>query len=392
MAMNKTAAGKYVVDFWYFDEGKRKRRERTFTKKKEATAFYESTRSKVRDNEYTPPSRHSVKEMCEQYLAATKMKTKVQTYLQYKRHVDGYIVPAFGERRMTELGFAEIEEAGRKWGKEKKINPVSVNKIFRTLGAVYSYAKKFGVNYNPMTRVDRQRDNKTLEAIEAEAIRGLTQVDDDGAGDGHLRAVGPHEVYSAEEVKKLIDASKPGLERALHMTAVMTGMRHGELNGLQWDKVDFEKSRIFVSRSLTELKGGAIIERPKSRAAYRYLPVTPMHVSELKRWKLASPVNELDLVFADPVGRALNRKSNNQRLKQAAKRAKVKALTMHNLRHTYASQHLLADTKPIELSQLMGHADPGITLKVYSHWTQKDYTGSAAALESRYFASGTAGE
>ena len=124
--------------------------------------------------------------MCEQYLAATKMKTKVQTYLQYKRHVDGYIVKEFGERRMTELGFAEIEEAGRKWAKEKKINPVTINKIFRTLGAVYSYAKKHGVNYNPMTRVDRQRDNKTLEAIEAEAIRGLTQVDDDGEGEGHL--------------------------------------------------------------------------------------------------------------------------------------------------------------------------------------------------------------
>ena len=289
MAINQTVAGKWVVDLWYFDEGKRKRKERTFAKKKEATAFYESTRSKVRDNEYTPPSKHTVKEMAEMYLAAMKAKTKVQTYRAVQAADRRYIVPAFGERRMTELGFQEIEAAGHKWGNEKKINPVTVNKIFRTLGAVYSYAKKHGVNYNPMTRVDRQRDNKTLEAIEAEAIRGLTQVDDDGEGDGHLSAVGPHEVYSAEEVKKLIDASKPGLEKALHMTAVMTGMRHGELNGLQWDRVDFEKSRIFVSRSLTELKGGAIIERPKSRAAYRYLPMTAMLVSELKRWKLAKP-------------------------------------------------------------------------------------------------------
>ena len=389
MAIKKTAAGSWVVDWWYRDDGKLKRKEKTFTKKTDATAFYESTRTKVRDNEYTPPSKHSVKEMAEQYLEATKTKVKVQTYLQYKRHVDSYIVPAFGGRRMTELGFEEIEAAGRKWA--ESINPVSVNKVFRTLGAVYSYAKKFGVNYNPMMRVDRQRDNKSLEAIEAEAIRGLTQIDD-GADDGHLRAVGPHEVYSAEEVKKLIDESKPGLERAFHMTALMTGMRHGELSALQWDRVDFEKSRIFVSRSLTELKGGAIIERPKSKAAYRYLPMTPMLVSELKRWKLQSPVNEHDLVFAEPIGRALNRKSNNRRLKEAAKRAKIKALSMHNLRHTYASQHLLAGTAPTELSQLMGHADSGITLKVYSHWTHKDYAGSAAALESRYFANGVAGE
>jgi integrase len=143
-----------------------------------------------------------------------------------------------------------------------------------------------------------------------------------------------------------------------------------------------------LGSGLLELKGGAIIEKPKTRAAYRYLPMTPMLVSELKRWKLASPVNEHDLVFADPLGRALNRKSNNRRLARAAERAKIKALSMHNLRHTFASQHFMAGTVPTEIAQLMGHSNVG----VYSHWTHKDYTGSAAALESRYFASGASGE
>jgi integrase len=331
-----------AIDWWFFDEGKRK--ERTFAKKKEATAFYESTRSKVRDNEYTPPSKHSVKEMAERYLEAMKPKVKVQTYLQYKCHVDKYIVP------------------------------------------------KFGVGYNPMTRVDRQRDNKTLEAIEAEAIRGLTQVDDDGAGDGHLRAVGPREVYSGEEVKKLIDASKPGLERAFHMTAVMTGMRHGELDGLQWDRVDFDKSRIFISRSLTELKGGAIIERPKSRAAYRYLPMTADAGIGTEAMEAAEPDKRDGLGFYGSARPRAESEVEQPALEAGREAAKIKALTMHNLRHTYASQHLLAGTAPTELSQLMGHADSGITSKVYSHWTHKDYTGSATALEARYFASGTSDE
>jgi site-specific recombinase XerD len=117
-----------------------------------------------------------------------------------------------------------------------------------------------------------------------------------------------------------------------------------------------------------------------------------MLVSELKRWKLASPVNEHDLVFVNPLGRALNRKSNNRRLARAAERAKIKALSMHNLRHTFASQHFMAGTVPTEIAQLMGHSNVGVTQEVYSHWTHKDYTGSAAALESRYFASGTSCE
>ena len=57
--------------------------------------------------------------------------------------------------------------------------------------------------------------------------------------------------------------------------------------------------------------------------------------------RIARPVNEHDLVFADPLGRALNRKSNNRRLSRAAKRAKIKALSMHNLRHTFPSQQKL---------------------------------------------------
>jgi integrase len=83
------------------------------------------------------------------------------------------------------------------------------------------------------------------------------------SGDGTLRAIGADEVLSAVELAKLIETAQTGLEKVKIMLAIFTGLRHGELNGLRWSCVDLERGRILVNRSLTEIKGGAILERPK---------------------------------------------------------------------------------------------------------------------------------
>ncbi len=386
MAIKKTVADTWEVDWWVpIGGGKYKRMQKTFDKHKDALAFYESTRTKVRNREYVAPSKHLVKDKCAEWLEIMKQRIKIQTYLQYERHVNNYIVPGFGERKMTDLSFRDIEKAGAKWAAEKSIEAATVNKIFATLSRIYKWARKFGVNFNPVEQVDRLKENTSLEAIEAEALQRLTQADDDSGTDGHLRAVGPHEVYSADEVRKLFQHSQPGFEKALHMTAILCGPRHGEINALQWPNVDFDKARALICRSLTQLKGRSILERPKSRSSYRYVPLPPALTSELKKWKLQCPPNELDLVFVDELGKARTRKSNGRLLQQAAARAGIRPLSFHNLRHTFASQLLSSGRSIPEVSKLMGHANTAITASVYAHWCGTDHSESAEILEAVYF-------
>jgi site-specific recombinase XerD len=94
------------------------------------------------------------------------------------------------------------------------------------------------------------------------------------------------------------------------------------------------------------------------------------------------------LVFVDELSKPMSRKRNNRALAACAKRAGVRVLSMNNLRHSFATQHLIAGTPVLEVSKLMGHSDPAVTLKVYSHWTEREESTSEMALAGRIFGAG----
>ena len=77
----------------------------------------------------------------------------------------------------------------------------------------------------------------------------------------------------------------------------------------------------------------------------------------------------------------MNRKANNRMLKACSEKAGVRVLSMNNLRHSFASQHLNAGTLPLEVSQMMGHFDPSVTLRIYSRWTEQEKSGAETALD-----------
>ena len=91
---------------------------------------------------------------------------------------------------------------------------------------------------------------------------------------------------------------------------------------------------------------------------------------ELKVWKLACPPSEEGLVFATMEGKPLHRKFASQLLDVSITAAEIKRLTLHKLRHTFASL-LLSRNVPIpKVSRLLGHRDSTITMKVYAHFIQ----------------------
>jgi integrase len=364
-------------------DAKDKRSFKTFEKERDAKAFEDKLLTNIREGTYVAPSSHTVKQMAALYLEAGKRRWKIQTYVSEAGHVEKYINPGLGHRRMTELKFTEIERAGEKW--TDTLGAKSVNQVYATLNRIYKFARRYGVKFNPMLDVERKRDSVSPEELERAVAEGADMGEESKDNSESLRAIGADEVLSTVELSKLIEASTPGLERVKHMLAVFTGVRHGELNGLRWATVDLKKGVIFINRSLTELKGGAILERPKTKAAYRYIKLPAELVSELRKWKLQCPPSNHGFVFCDILGRPMNRKVNNRALKAAMERAGIRVLSMNNLRHSFASQHLAAGTSVLEVSKLMGHSDPGVTLAVYARWCHREESKSEAVLAERIF-------
>jgi integrase len=169
------------------------------------------------------------------------------------------------------------------------------------------------------------------------------------------------------------------------MTAVFTGVRHGELCALRRSVIDLKKGTIEVNRSLTQLKTGRLLEEPKTDNAFRTLDIPPELVAELRRW--IDGVHEYVLIEVRRTldGHPTTRKQNNDMLKGACERAGVKALSLNNLRHSFASQHLITGTPPLQVSAMMGHSDPGVTMRVYSKWAKTEKSNAQSRLADRIF-------
>jgi integrase len=98
-------------------------------------------------------------------------------------------------------------------------------------------------------------------------------------------------------------------------------------------------------------------------------------------------------VFVSEIGRPLRRDWANNTIKNTIKRVnakgnKLRLLAMNNLRHSFASQHLIAGTPLLKVSAMMGHSRPTTTLAIYSRWAEQEKSNADSVLANRIFAAG----
>jgi integrase len=194
-----------------------------------------------------------------------------------------------------------------------------------------------------------------------------------------------------EEARRLLEAAKGERLEALYMLALNTGMRLGELLALNWDDVDLEGEVLRVRRTLTRAGKVYTTGEPKTRNSRRVIRLTGAAVEAL-RGHLPRQLEEMGrmgslyqpggLVFATEVGTIVNPSNvRNRSLKPLLKKAGLRPVRFHDLRHTCATLLLLKNVNPKIVSELLGHASVSITLDVYSHLMPDMQEKAARALE-----------
>jgi integrase len=363
---------------------------KTFSRYQAAIDYKVKVQGEIKSDKYIEPSDKTVGELIRAWIDAGKSRGvtkrgpwKIQTTLKLEGVLENHIGPALGDIKAASLKKLAIERAADQWTRTQSAK--NANKILDALNGAYKWGLKnpdtFGVKQNPLDTVERRHDPIDLEELEHRALGTVADhgTDKPQAKRGTLRAIDPSEVYTVLEQRKIIEAAEPGFEKAFFMTAILTGLRHGELAALRWVNIDLKKRGVLtVNRSLTQLSkkhGGPRLEAPKTPHSYREIKLAKPLIAELTKWKLASPSREL--VFTDALGHPTNRNSNNDKLKAICERAGVKTLSMHNLRHSYASTLLNNDpSKVLEVAYLMGHSSPAVTLAVYASWAKNEKSDS----------------
>lgn len=109
-------------------------------------------------------------------------------------------------------------------------------------------------------------------------------------------------------------------------------------------------------------------------------------LTDLKRWKLACPPCELNLIFPNQAGGPINHNNMvNRHFKPALKKAGIERIRFHDIRHSFASILIEQGENIKYVQKQLGRSSPTVTLNVYSHLMRKQNPEAAARLEEAIF-------
>ncbi|HEU5106634.1 MAG TPA: site-specific integrase [Solirubrobacterales bacterium] len=277
----------------------------------------------------------------ERLLRALKVKglkpTTLGTYDSLlKTHIQP---PPFGDLLLHEADADDVEDLLARMQGEEKAAKTILN-VYKLLSQLFEFGIKKGwCAENPCKSVEAPVVRRSKE------IRFLSQVELGAL----LRAVDPE--------KGLFGST----DRALYLTAAMSGLRQGELLALRWRDVDWEASRIRVRRNY--VRGHWVT--PKSTAGSRAVPLIDTVAGELDRhFKRSAYQGDDDLVFGHPEkGTVLCHSALTARFKKALKAAGLRPIRFHDLRHTFGTLHAAnGEVTPRMLQEWMGHSDLKTTM------------------------------
>lgn len=339
---------------------------------------------------------------------------KASTTIGYQSYLRVHVAPFFGEKQIADVTKEDIDEfVAVCLDHDQSVK--STRNYLGFLHSIFDFALHKGwVVANPCKAVEKpeagggDQDIRFLDQTELDAL--LTAA----AGPRRRRRAGTAE--RSRRVRHLRDGEKlpwkriaaelgiaestaiylhgldleetaaadpvSEVERVLYLTAAMTGMRQGELLALRWMDVDWTAHRVRVRRNFVRGTFGT----PKSKRSSRSIPLADDVARELELlFQRSSYQSDEDLVFAHPhSGKPMDRSLLLKRFKAALKRAGVRELRFHDLRHTFGTRMAAAGVPMRTLQEWMGHRDFKTTL-IYA-----DYAPAAneAELVNAAFARG----
>ncbi len=177
--------------------------------------------------------------------------------------------------------------------------------------------------------------------------------------------------FTSDQVHTFLEAAIGDRLYALYVVAIGTGMRLGEIFGLQWPDVDLKGRAINVRSTLIEINGKLSLAEPKTPKSRRRVDLPQFVVEALTKHR-AQSVREgfakEPWVFCNSAGGPLRRTHFHiNHFKPMLASAELPAIRFHDLRHTSATLLLAAGVHPKIVQERLGHSQIGITLDTYSH-------------------------
>ena len=308
----------------------------------------------VDDGAYCDTGKLTLEAYLRDWLAEARHNVSPRTHERYQSICEVHLIPALGTIQLSKLRPIHIQRYYSQALAEGRIDgrgglsPQTVNHFDRLLHVALKRARQLRlIVTNPVDDVKRPK----VERPEPETL-------DD-----------------ADLAKLLKKAEGTRLHVPIFL-AVATGLRRGELLALRWRDVDLDGQRLSVNQSVEQTKDGLRFKPPKTKQSRRTIALSPSVVEVLQEHKLQQLHERMQLglgrdteglVFTKIEGETINPRNFSKEFSRLVKRAGIRPVTFHGLRHTHITNLLREGVHPKIASERAGHSSVATTLDVYSH-------------------------
>lgn len=312
------------------------------------------------------PDKITVKEWLEIWQAEYIGDVKPFTVKSYQTQIENHIVPALGAVKLSALNTPQIQKFYNALGKgDKPLSPKSIKNVHGVLHRALQQAVEVKyIMYNPS-------DACKLPRVERKEIQPFNDL----------------------QIKQFLAAVESHRFATLYKVTLFTGMREGEVMGLQWSCVDFANGTITISKQLQKekQKNAKYYLAPLKNDKTRIIVPAPSVMRLLKerreeqilqRFKMGAEwSNEFDLVFTDETGKHLAHATVYSCFKRIAASIGAPNTRFHDLRHSYAVAAIQSGDDIKTVQGNLGHATASFTLDVYGHVSEQMKKQSSERME-----------
>ena len=311
----------------------------------------------VSEGTYQEPSKLTVGQWLDIWERDYLPGVKESTRSKYEGVIRIHLKPAFGAIKLQAIAPHHIQSFIN--GISDHLKPNTIHNVYKVLH--YALEKAAKLDYIPKN-----------PAVECELPRSEQKE--------------THPV----DVAAFLEAAKGDKCEMLFKVDAFTGMRRGEIVGLMWKNVDFQKGTIRINQQIQRRKGGYYFTTPKHDKTRVITPAPRVmeYLREQKRQQVearlrAGPLwHDLGFVFTNEVGNHINFNMVDRHFKKIAVAIGAPEARFHDLRHTYAVNSLRAGDDVKTVQENLGHASAAFTLDVYAHVTEEMKKDSANRMEA----------
>ena len=331
---------------------------RSFRSKKDALAWLFEMRKEVEKGYAGTSTKVTLRSYLEDWLTR-HAKLKEKTKQDYRKHIEKYVNPKLGEIKIGTLKRPIVENFYLSL--LETTTPSMVEHIHRTLHSALEAAVEQGMlMINPAHHADNVIPEGGIESSL-------------NCSRGEMR------FFNDNEARTFLIAARSSPLEALYHLALKTGARQGELLGLKWSDLDWKTARITIQRQYQSIPNGngvGLFTTPKSISGRRTVQLGQEVLITLKNHQLKQAIarslagdrwKDHDLIFPSSIGTPKNASNLMKDFSDVLKRAGLKHIRFHDLRHTAATLMLNHGIPAIVVAGILGHSNSNVTLSIYGH-------------------------